>query len=263
MTTIPKVRGNPRTLLEYKTHYCPGCGEAIAIRCIAEAIDALNLRENIIMIMGEGCYSEARLQYDIDVQMSSHGRACGQATGLKRVLPDRVVFTMQGDGDAAAEGLHDTIHAAARGENFTAFVLNNSLFGDTGGQLGPTTLMGQKTPTSPGGRRADRDGYPIKLPEMIAPLEGVAYVSRVAVHGPADVERATRAAIRAFEVQMEGRGFSLVEFLVMCPTHWLLEPVAALDYVKEKMMPVYPLGVLKDAAALRSAGNTGPRPVEA
>ncbi|MEJ5260958.1 MAG: thiamine pyrophosphate-dependent enzyme [Anaerohalosphaeraceae bacterium] len=236
----------PKTLKNVLTHYCPGCGHGIVHRLVAEVIDELGIRERTIGTAPVGC---AVLLYDYmncDIIECAHGRPPAVATGIKRVLPDRIVFTYQGDGDLAAIGTAETIHAANRGENITVIFVNNAIYGMTGGQMAPTTLIGQWSTTTPAGRGKLGEGGPIKVCEMLSVLEGPCYLERVAVSTPKDVLRAKKAIRKAFENQIAGKGFSLVEVLSMCPTDWKLSPKEAVEFVNEKMKTVFPLGVFKD-----------------
>lgn len=236
----------PKTLKKVLTHYCPGCGHGIVHRLVAQVIDELGIRERTIGTAPVGC---AVLLYDYmncDIIECAHGRPPAVATGIKRVLPDRIVFTYQGDGDLAAIGTAETIHAANRSENITVIFVNNAIYGMTGGQMAPTTMIGQWSTTSPDGRGRGGEGGPIKVCEMLSMLDGPCYLERVAVSTPKDVLRAQKAIRKAFEKQIAGKGFSLVEVLSMCPTDWKLSPKEAVDFVNEKMKAVFPLGVFKD-----------------
>ncbi len=237
-----KVFGPPEALTDAVMHYCPGCTHGITHRQVAEVIDELGIRERVIGLASVGCSVLAYNYFNVDMQQVAHGRAPAVATGVKRVLPDRVVFSYQGDGDLASIGLAELIHAAARGEKITVIFINNAIYGMTGGQMAPTTLLGQKTATSPGGRSAVESGYPIRICEMLATMDGPAYVARVSTHNPAHLVRARKAIKRAFEVQLEGLGFSLVEVLSSCPTNWAMSPAQALKWIETEMLPQYPLG---------------------
>lgn len=226
-------------------HYCPGCTHGIIHRLVAEALVELGVLERTVGICPVGCAVFAYEYFNCDMIEAAHGRAPAVATGVKRVLPDRVVFTYQGDGDLAAIGTAEVVHAAARGEKITTVFVNNAVYGMTGGQMAPTTLVGQKTTTTPFGRQAAEAGYPLKVAEMIATIDGAAFVARVAVNSPKNILRAKQAILRAFKVQLAGRGFSLVEVLSTCPTNWGLSPPEALKWVEEKMIPVFPLGEFK------------------
>jgi len=220
---------------------------------IGEVIDEMDLREKIIGVPPAGCAVLAYNYFDIDMGEAAHGRAAALATGLKRVLPDRVIFTYQGDGDIAAIGTAETIHAAARGEKVTTIFVNNAVYGMTGGQMAPTTVLGQNTTTSPGGRREQRDGYPVKLSEMLALAQGSAYIERTALSSPSNVLKTKKAIAKAFRIQLEGAGFSLVEVLSPCPTNWRLSPVDSWKWINEVMTTSFPLGVLKDVGDKRDA----------
>ena len=242
---MQKVFGYPRSLTPKRTHYCPGCTHGIIHRLIAEAIDDLGIQEQTVGIAPVGCAVLAYEYFDVDFQEAAHGRAPAVATGIKRVHPEEIVFSYQGDGDLASIGTAEIIHAAARGENITVIFINNTVYGMTGGQMAPTTLPGQKTTTSPYGRDITKVGYPIRVCEMLATLDGPAYIERVSVHDPKHIIKAGRAIRKAFEMQIAGKGFSLVEVLSTCPTNWGLTPVKALERLKEEMIPYYPLGVFR------------------
>jgi 2-oxoglutarate ferredoxin oxidoreductase subunit beta len=231
--------------LEHRYDYCAGCGHGLAIRLVAEVVDELGLRECTICIQGVGCYSTNPVTFNFDSQYALHGRAPAMATAVKRLLPDRLVFTFQGDGDLAAIGTTEIVHAAQRGERFTTIMLNNSNFGETGGHMAPTTLVGQRTPSTPDGRDPAVHGYPTRITEMLALLDGARYVARVAVNKPANIMRARGAVRKAFQVQQEGLGFSLVEILTACPSGWRLTPVEALQWMDEVQARTYPLGEIK------------------
>jgi 2-oxoglutarate ferredoxin oxidoreductase subunit beta len=209
-------------------------------------IDEMDLRERMIGVPPAGCAVLAYNYFDIDMGEASHGRAVALATGLKRVMPDRIVFTYQGDGDIAAIGTAETIHAASRGENITTIFVNNGVYGMTGGQMAPTTVLGQNTTTTPGGRQEKRDGFPINLSEMLALAKGSAYIERTAVSSPAHILKTKKAITKAFQVQMKGFGFSLVEVLSPCPTNWKLSPVDSCKWIEEILINTYPIGILKD-----------------
>lgn len=235
----------PHALTPAKTHYCPGCTHGIIHRLVAEVIDELGIREDTIGVSPVGCSVLAYNYIDVDFHEASHGRAPAVATGIKRVLPDKVVFTYQGDGDLAAIGTSEIIHAAARGEKFTTIFVNNAIYGMTGGQMAPTTLVGQRTMTSPNGRDAATQGFPIRMAELLATLEGSAYIARVSVHNPQEVLKAKKAIKTAFETQINGKGFALVEVLSSCPTNWGYTPQEALNWLADNMIPYFPLGVKK------------------
>ncbi len=248
-----KVLGRPKSLKDNPFHYCPGCGHSILHRLLAEVIDEMDLRERVIGIPPVGCAVLAYNYLDIDMGEAAHGRAAALATGLKRVLPDRVVFTYQGDGDIAAIGTAETIHAAARGENITTIFVNNGVYGMTGGQMAPTTILGQSTTTSPGGRKERRDGYPIQLSEMLALVKGSAYIERTAVNSPANILKTKKAIAKAFRVQLEGLGFSLVEVLSPCPTNWKMTPAETWKWIDEVMTVHFPLGILREIGGKKDA----------
>ncbi|MDK2784364.1 MAG: 2-oxoglutarate/2-oxoacid ferredoxin oxidoreductase subunit beta [Bacillota bacterium] len=235
----------PRSLADVTTHYCPGCTHGIIHRLIAEAIDELDIAERTIGVAPVGCSVLAYNYFNVDFQEAAHGRAPAVATGIKRALPDSVVFTYQGDGDLASIGTAEIVHAANRGEAITVIYVNNAIYGMTGGQMAPTTLAGQKTTTSPYGRDVKLCGYPIRMAELLSTLVAPRYIARVAVNSPAHVQQAKRAIKRAFEVQVNDRGFALVEVLSTCPTNWGLPPKKALEWLEENMIPYYPLGEFK------------------
>lgn len=227
------------------THYCPGCGHGIAHRMICEAIDELGIQGDAISMSPVGC---AAMMYDyinIDFIEAAHGRAPATATGIKRVLPDKVVFTYQGDGDLASIGMAEIIHAANRGEKICVFFINNAIYGMTGGQMAPTTLIGQKATTCPQGRDAELTGYPIRMCELLTSLQTPAYIERVSLAKP-HIAKAKKAIKKAFQNQIDRKGFSFVEILSTCPTNWGLSPLDAFDWQMKNMIPYYPLGVFKD-----------------
>ena len=236
----------PKALVDMSQHYCPGCTHGIIHRLIAEAIDALDIQDRTIGVASVGCSVFTYKYFDCDMQQAAHGRAPSAATGIKRVHPDTLVFTYQGDGDLAAIGTAEMLHAAIRGENITIIFVNNAIYGMTGGQMAPTTLVGQVTQTSPYGRQIETQGYPMKVSETLATIEGAAYVERVSVDSVKHIKAAKKAVEKAFRYQMEGKGFSLIELLSTCPTNWGLSPIEATDWLRENMLPHYPLGVYKD-----------------
>lgn len=246
---MAKVFERPRALADVVTHYCPGCTHGIIHRLVAEAIDDLDVLDRTVGIAPVGCAVLAYDYFECDMQEASHGRAPAVATGIKRVRPDLIVFSYQGDGDLASIGAAEIVHAAARGENITVIFVNNGIYGMTGGQMAPTTLIGDKTTTSPYGRDVKLQGYPIRIAEMLATLDGPVYIERVGVHTPQLVNKAKQAIKKAFQIQVEGKGFSLVEVLSTCPTNWGVTPVEALQYVADAMVPYYPLGIFKDDSA--------------
>ncbi|MDC7124373.1 MAG: thiamine pyrophosphate-dependent enzyme [Spirochaetales bacterium] len=240
-TVFEKTKG----LTDIPFHYCPGCTHGIIHRLVAESLVELGLMEDAVCVASVGCSVFTYKYFDCDAMQASHGRAPAVATGAKRVLKDRTVFTYQGDGDLAAIGTAETVHAAARGENITIIYVNNAIYGMTGGQMAPTTLVGQKATTSPEGRIASTNGYPIRVAEMLSTLDGTAFIERVAVNKPANVIKAKKAIKKAFQTQTNKQGFSLVEILSSCPTNWSMPPQDALNWLEEKMIPYYPLGNFK------------------
>ena len=242
---MKKIFSRPKSLIDVRTHYCPGCGHGIAHRLICEVIDELGIREKVIAVAPVGCAVIAYDYWDFDVTEAPHGRTPAVATGIKRTRPNNIVFTYQGDGDLAAIGTSEIIHAANRGENITVIFVNNGVYGMTGGQMAPTTLAGQKTSTTIYGRSLRREGYPLKILEMLAVLPGVKYAERVGVHSAHEVLRAKRAISKAFKMQIDGKGFSIVEVLSMCPTYWGMTPIQAADRIKNEVTTFYPLGVIK------------------
>lgn len=239
----------PHALSDVTLHYCPGCTHGIIHRLIAEVIDELGCEGNTIGVAPVGCSVFAYNYFECDMHEASHGRAPAVATGIKRVNPDNIVFTYQGDGDLAAIGTAETVHAATRGENITIVFVNNAIYGMTGGQMAPTSLVGQITDTTPYGRKVETQGYPIRICEMLSTLEGTAYAERVAVDDVKHIKQAKAAIKKAFEYQIAKKGFSIVEVLSTCPTNWGLSPVESIQWLRENMMPVYPLGVYKDKGA--------------
>jgi len=239
----------PKALTDAPLHYCPGCTHGIIHRLVAEAIDALGVEGKAIGVAPVGCSVMAYDYFSCDMVEAAHGRAPAVATGLKRAFPENVIFTYQGDGDLASIGMAETVHAAARNENITVIFVNNAIYGMTGGQMAPTSLPGQVTQTSPYGRDVNTAGYPIKVSEMLATLDGPAYIERVAVNSVKNVKAAGKAILKAFRNQVEGKGFSLIEVVSTCPTNWGMTPNDALKWVDEKMIPYYPLGVYKDKSA--------------
>lgn len=239
------VYQRPESLSDVPTHYCPGCTHGIAHRLVAEVLDELGVRERTIGIAPVGCSVFAYKYFNVDSAVAAHGRAPAMATGIKRVLPDRVVFTYQGDGDLAAIGLAEIVHAATRGENITTIFINNAIYGMTGGQMAPTTLPGQHTTSSPGGRDIEITGFPVRMAELLAGLTGTAYVARRSLHNVKEINRAKKAIRTAFETQLAGLGFAMVELLSSCPTNWHLSPSEALQWIEDYMVPYYPLGDYK------------------
>lgn len=235
------------TLKDCPTHYCPGCGHGVAHRLVAEVIDDLDIRGRTIGIAPVGCAVLAYDYLDVDMIEVPHGRAPAVATGIKRTNPDKIVFSYQGDGDLAAIGTGEVIHAAHRGESFTVIFINNAVFGMTGGQLAPTTLLGQATSTTPQGRQAETDGFPLKIAEMLALLPGAIYVERCALSSPVAIRKAKKAINHALDLQVRGvKGFTLVELLSACPTYWRMTPCQSAEWIDHEMSQVFPLGCLKD-----------------
>ena len=240
-----RVFGRPESLADMPTHYCPGCHHGIVHRLVAEALDELKVMDKAIGVASVGCSVLAYDYFNVDMVGAAHGRAPAVATGVKRVHPDGVVFTYQGDGDLAAIGTAEIVHAAARGEKITTIFVNNAIYGMTGGQMAPTTLVNQVTTTSPYGRKLESAGMPIRMTEMLATLDGAKYLARVAVNTPANMAKAKAAIKKAFEIQIAGLGFSLVEVLSICPTNWGMSPLEAVGWMEKNMMPYYPLGIFR------------------
>lgn len=229
-------------LTDVETHYCPGCTHGIIHRLVAEVLEEMGVLGEAIGACPVGCSALAYDYFNCDMHQASHGRAPAVATGVKRVLPDKVVWTYQGDGDLASIGTAEAIHAAHRGEKITTIFVNNAIYGMTGGQMAPTTLIGQKTTTSPYGRTEEHSGKPLRVSEMMATIPGAAFVERVSVDSPANVRKAKKAIKNAFQCQLDGKGFSIVEVLSTCPTGWGMTPVDSLDWLRDNLMPYYPLG---------------------
>jgi 2-oxoglutarate ferredoxin oxidoreductase subunit beta len=246
MSEAKLVYSRPRALLDVPNHYCPGCGHGIIHKLLAQAIDELGIREKTIVVSPVGCSVLIYNYLDVDSCEAAHGRAQAVATGLKRVHPDCVVVSYQGDGDLLAIGTAETIHAANRGENFTTVFVNNAIYGMTGGQMAPTTLAGQKTKTSPFGRDPAEAGQPIRACELLNTLEAPVFIERCSVHDVKNVLRTKKAIRKALENQISGKGYSLVEVLSMCPTNWGMEPAQAAEWVQTDMVPYYPLGNFRD-----------------
>lgn len=240
-----KVFERPKALADVVTHYCPGCTHGIIHRLVAEALDELGLTDQTIGIAPVGCAVFAYNYFNCDMIQASHGRAPAVATGVKRSLPDHTVFTYQGDGDLASIGTAEIVHAAARGEKITVIFVNNAIYGMTGGQMAPTSLLGQKTTTSPYGREEENQGKPIRMSEMLATLDGAKMISRVSVNSVANIAKAKKAIKQAFATQQMGLGFACVEVLSTCPTNWGITPAEALKWVDDAMIPYFPLGDLK------------------
>ena len=241
-----KIFGWPESLKDNPTHYCPGCGHSIAHRLVAECIDEMGLRGKTIGVPPVGCAVLAYNYFNFDMVEAPHGRALAVATGIKRVHPDKFVLTYQGDGDLAAIGTAETIHAGNRGERIATIFINNAIYGMTGGQMAPTTLLGQEATTTPGGRDARLHGGPIDISRMLAVSDGVVYIERCALSSIKQIRRAKRAIRKAFQVELDDLGFSMVELLSPCPTNWKLSPKDAWDWVNDVMVKTFPLGVIKD-----------------
>ncbi|MEN2777047.1 thiamine pyrophosphate-dependent enzyme [Acetivibrio clariflavus] len=242
MATVFK---RPHALIDKSMHYCPGCTHGIIHRLIAEVLDELEIEGKTVGVSSVGCTYNNYEYFNCDMVQAAHGRAPAVATGIKRALPDNIVFTYQGDGDLAAIGTAEIVHAAARGEKITTIFVNNAIYGMTSGQMAPTTLIGQVTTTSPFGRKPETHGFPIKVCEMLSTLEGAVYLERVSVHDVKNIMNAKKAIKKAFQVQMANLGFSIVEVLSSCPTNWGMTPVDALGWIKDNMVPFYPLGNFK------------------
>lgn len=240
------VHGKTTGLTDIATSYCPGCTHGIIHRLIAEVMEEMGLLEHAVGIASVGCSVMSYFYFNNDMVQAPHGRACAVATGIKRTNPNSFVFTYQGDGDLASIGIAETIHAANRGENISVIFINNSVFGMTGGQMAPTTLMGQRTTTSPEGRNKLDHGSPIKISEMFKEIDGVAYLERLSVGTPAKVRKAKKSIKKAFEYQMSGKGFTMLEFLSTCPVNWGMTPIDAINYVENTTVKTYPLKVFKD-----------------
>jgi 2-oxoglutarate ferredoxin oxidoreductase subunit beta len=245
----------PKALSENIFHYCPGCTHGIIHRLIAEVLDELDITGKTVGVAPVGCSVLAYNYFECDMIQAAHGRAPAVATGVKRVNPNNIVFTYQGDGDLAAIGTAETVHSASRGENITVIFVNNAIYGMTGGQMAPTTLPGQITQTSPYGRDIKQAGYPIRVCEMLATLDGTAYAERVSVDSVKNVRAAKKAVKKAFTNQLEGKGFSIVEVISTCPTNWGLSPEESLNWLRENMLPYYPLGIYKDKGSESEAQN--------
>ena len=228
------------------TTYCPGCSHGIINQLVASVIEEMGLVDDTILIDGVGCSTQMNIYWDVDALACEHGRAPAAATGVKRFNPNKLVFTYQGDGDLAAIGTTEIVHAAHRGEKFTVIYVNNAIYGMTGGQMAPTSLLGQITTTTPNGRTEEMYGSPIRMAELLATIDGAKFVERCSVDTPANIRKAKKAVKRAFECQMKGKGFSIVEFVAACPTNLGISPVEAQNWVREKMLPYYHLGNIKD-----------------
>lgn len=241
------VYERPESLTETVSHYCPGCTHGTAHRLVAEVLDEMGMREKSVGVASVGCSVFSYNYFDMDFVEAPHGRAPAMATGVKRVLPDKIVFTYQGDGDLASIGMAEVMHAAARAENITIIFINNAIYGMTGGQMAPTTLPGMKTTSSPTGRDVEMTGMPLKMSEILATVEGSSYIVRRSLHDPANIRKSKKAIRKAFEIQKQGMGFSMVELLSSCPTNWKMTPPEALDFVRDEMIPFFPLGDFKQS----------------
>ncbi len=239
------VYAKPRLITDDVMHYCPGCSHGTVHKLVAEVIDEMGLEKSTIAVSPVGCSVFAYKYVDVDWVEAAHGRACAVATAIKRLNPDRLVFTYQGDGDLAAIGTGETIHAAARGENIATIFINNAIYGMTGGQMSPTTLLGMKTATTPYGRDAHLNGFPYKIAEMLVHLDGATYITRQSVHTPANVRKCKKAIRKAFENSLAGNGYSMVEVVSTCSSGWKMSPVEANKWLEENMLPYYPLGDIK------------------
>jgi len=257
---MKQICGYPDSLYKVQTKYCGGCGHGIIHRIITEIIDELGIREKTVLVNPVGCAIWADLYFDVDSVQPPHGRTPAAATGVKRALTDHLVICYQGDGDMAAIGTAEMIHAANRGEKFTTVFVNNAIYGMTGGQMAPTTLIGQKASTAPGGRDPHEAGmgYPIRVSELLATLDGTRYIARGSVHNAVNVRKTRQYIKKAFEAQLSGKGFTMVEVLSPCPTNWSMEPLAAVDWLEKNMIPVFPLGEIKNTLnAADAAGAAG------
>lgn len=242
-----KIYGKPKSILENAANpYCPGCLHGVAHKIVAEVLDEMNMREQTIAVLPVGCACLGIFYWNVDNVNSSHGRAPAVATGIKRCSPENIVFTYQGDGDLASIGLSEIMHSANRGENFTVIFINNGIFGMTGGQMSPMTLVGQKASTSPFGRNPKTEGYPMKMCEILSQLTAPAYIARHALNNPKNILQAKKSIAKAFKIQLEGKGFTFIELLSNCPTNWGLSAVDSISWMEEKTMKEFPLGVFRD-----------------
>jgi 2-oxoglutarate ferredoxin oxidoreductase subunit beta len=248
---MERVFGRPESLAELHTHYCPGCTHGIAHRLLAEAFDELGLRERVILVAPVGCAVFAYDYFEVDACEAAHGRAPAMATGIKRLQPENIVVAYQGDGDLASIGAAEILHAAARGEQITTIFINNAVYGMTGGQMAPTSLLGQKTTSSPSGRDARQAGYPLHMSELLSLLDGSAYIVRRSLHDVRHIRQSKKAILTALKAQMNHLGFSMVELLSSCPTNWGLSPQQALQWIEDRMLPQFPLGDYKVVDAVR------------
>jgi 2-oxoglutarate/2-oxoacid ferredoxin oxidoreductase subunit beta len=251
---MEKIFSRPKSLKKAVFHYCPGCGHSIAHRITCEVIDELGIQDRAVGVPPPGCSVFAYYYFDVDMVECAHGRGAAVATGLKRASPESIVFTYQGDGDLAGIGTAETIHAANRGENITAIFINNAVYGMTGGQMAPTTMLGMKTTTSPFGRDSKYEGHPIRMSEILSQIKGTCYIERVAVNTPAHIRKAKQAIKKAFQCQLDGLGYSLIEILSPCPTNWKMTPLEASKWIDSVMSKEYPLGIIKDTTGKNDAG---------
>jgi len=239
------VYQRPESMSDATTHYCPGCTHGIAHRLVAEVLDEMGIREKTIGVAPVGCSVFAYLYFNHDYVEAAHGRAPAMATGIKRISPEKTVYTYQGDGDLASIGMAEIMHVAVRGENITVIFINNAIYGMTGGQMAPTTLPGMKTTSSPYGRDVETSGFPIHMAEMMATMDGASYIVRRSLHDPKHIRQSKKAIRKAFEVQERGLGFAMVELLSSCPTNWKISPSESMDFIANQMVPVFPLGDYK------------------
>ena len=250
---MKKIYSRPRSLKRTPFHYCPGCGHSVVHRLVCEVIDEMDLQDKTVGVPPPGCSVFAYNYFDVDMAESAHGRGAAVATGIKRASPETIVFTYQGDGDLAGIGTAETLHAANRGENITTIFINNAVYGMTGGQMAPTTLMGQKTSTTPYGRDKAFEGQPMKMSEILALVGGTVYLERVAVSNPANIRKTKQAIKKAFQMQIDRLGFSMVEILSACPTNWKMSPAQSWQWIDKEMTQVFPLGVYKDLTGKQNA----------
>lgn len=248
---MEKVYSRPKSLTKRPTGYCPGCLHGVVTKLIAESIDELGIQDNTLTVLPIGCSTLGMLHFDTDMVVSAHGRAPAVATGAKRCNPEKFVFTYQGDGDLASIGLSEIMHCANRGENITTVFVNNCIYGMTGGQMAPTTLVNQKATTSPKGRNPETEGYPIKMCEIISQLEAPVYVARFALNNPANIIKAKKGIKKAFQIQLENKGYSFIELLSSCPTNWGIPPEKCPEWIEKNSMNTFPLGEFKVAEEVR------------
>ena len=252
---MEKIYEKPQSLRKNGSSFCPGCLHGVAAKLVAQAVDKLGVRERTVGVLPIGCGTLNMEYFNFDMIVSAHGRAPAVATGYKRSRPDNIVLTYQGDGDLAAIGLSEIIHCANRGENVTTIFINNGIYGMTGGQMAPTTLIGDKATTCQNGRSAEETGYPMMMAEMIGSLKAPVFVARYALNTPANILKAAKGIDTAFKYQMEGKGFTFIELLTNCPTNWGVSPEDSITWIKEKSIPYFPLGVVKDTGKEENNGN--------